>query len=85
MASSGVLKQALFGGFDKKSVDGYLQKQLAYLNKLETQAGQPLTTLQPQLLKKTRIGSGYDKESVLTYVETIQQKIIMLEENLKIL
>jgi len=83
MIPDGMLKSALFGGFEKTSVEDYLQKQLDILNQLELQAGLPLTQLQPALLQKTRIGSGYDKQSVLEYITALQQNIITLEEKLK--
>ena len=83
MIPEGILKTAPFGGFEKRSVESYLHGEIEKLNRLEIQAGVPLTKYDDSVLKKVRFGSGYDKNSVLTYLTMINQQIVMLESMLK--
>ena len=78
-----VLKSTLFGGFEKNSVETALTQLIAKLNALEAQAGVPLTKFDASMLKKTKIGSGYAKESVLLYTDMLSQQIFQLEVILK--
>ncbi|MBE6876784.1 MAG: hypothetical protein E7496_08740 [Ruminococcus sp.] len=83
MIPEGILKSSPLGGFEKHSVESYLHEQIENLNQLEAQAGMPLTNYDDSMLKKVRFGSGYGKESVLTYITMIQQQILMLETIIK--
>ncbi|MBR0484844.1 MAG: hypothetical protein IJJ69_08740 [Oscillospiraceae bacterium] len=83
MIPEGYIKNTLLGGFEKHSAEAYLQQILDRLNQLESQAGFPLTKFDKLALKKAKIGSGYDKKSVLTYILQLQEEILMLEDTIK--
>jgi len=74
-----VIKSAMFGGFEKNSAEACLQNTIAVLNQLELQAGLPQTELDYSALKKTKFGSGYDKQSVLNCLDLLNQKISNLQ------
>ena len=78
------LKTSLLGGgFEKKSAEECFQKLIAHLNNLESDAGFPLTKFDSAMLKKTAFGQGYEKTSVLTYIDSLNQRILELEEIIK--
>ena len=83
MSSNGILKSALLGGFDKNSAESCVHQILDRLNQLELQTGFPLTKFDELAFKKSTFGSGYTKESVLTYIDQLQEKILMLETTIK--
>ena len=83
MFPDAVLKSAFLGGFEKKSVEECFQQLIAHLNSLESDAGFPLTKFDSDMLKKATIGNGYEKNSVLTYIDSLNQRILELEEMTK--
>ena len=75
-----MLKSTLFGGFEKESSENFLKQLVTAVNQLEMQLGMPLTKFDASMLKKTKIGSGYEKSSVLNYLDFLNGRIQELEE-----
>ena len=65
-----ILKSAPFGGFDKNDTEQYLMQMIQAIQQLETEQGiSPLTEFQPERLKQSAFGKGYQKKSVLEYLD----------------
>ncbi len=83
MFPNAVMKSALLGGFEKHSAEAALNQMIASLNQLEFQLGLPQTEFDSTALRKARFGSGYDKNSVLSYLDTLMTRMNELQESLE--